>query len=877
MIYDKQKFLRKTIYTLSAAFLPVIVLSFVLLICGIYPFGHKSILTYDLRSQYVDFYAELRNILSGGGNLFYSFSRAFGGDFFTLFSYYLISPFNIILIFFNESDIVSALTFIYYLKIVSASLACFFYLSKSRLFRLHPIFSLILSLVYSFCGFAVMYAQNLIWLDALWLLPLSSLSLEILVRKKSVLPFLIITASCFIINFYTAIPIFAFSCLYYFAFILTEKKINESLIISSVRFIYSAGCGILISCPIVYPACCKLAETKLSENNIILKLVSIDTLPAFIFAALVLLALAVLLSALFLFFNRNKTFAEKTVSNRIYVIIFCSLTALFIACSLLSPEEFTATAKKILPFVFDKDTPQLYSSSAALLLFIILLIRTVKHKKYSTLIILSLIAAVSVPLVCKPLDILLHAGQNPISFPARYTYIFTFTLIIASAYLLSELPENFFRQALPFSVAVLAVIICISELTANACLGFKYNEKVYYLYYDKNSYDTFISETSDALAYTESETLSRKEKSFYRYLNDSLSLGYSGLSHYSSMYNTRLISLCSKLGYAVSPYWSSYFGSTPVLDSIFDIEYLLDLNDKDFASRHYIKIAGKSYAEDLYKNENSTDLISVYRNDAHLALAFAADKNFLTFEANGKNPFTVQNMFISALKGENVILFEDAEISSASLSNMEISDGIYIKQQDDGFIDFYITSKHEGSVFLYLDSPDMLPCEVKLNGESISDYKASQAGVCYTLYLGEYEIGKDFTLSLYPKDQTLRINNMYISVLNPDYREIISDIEQGRTSYEIEENSLSIKTSTAEETVLFTSIPYEKGWEAEIDGIKADISIGAEAFICLNLPAGEHTVSLSYTPPGLMYGFILGFAGFILAAIPAFIRYKIKE
>ena len=59
---------------------------------GTYPFGTSSVLVLDLNGQYVYFFEALRDIVWGEGSLFYSFSRAMGGEFLGMYAYYLASP-----------------------------------------------------------------------------------------------------------------------------------------------------------------------------------------------------------------------------------------------------------------------------------------------------------------------------------------------------------------------------------------------------------------------------------------------------------------------------------------------------------------------------------------------------------------------------------------------------------------------------------------------------------------------------------------------------------------------------------------------------------------------------------------------------------------
>lgn len=64
---------------------------------GVYPFGRNSALIIDGVHQYLGFYREFLHQLGEGGGWTYS-AHAMGYSFFSLFSYYLSSPFSIVVL-----------------------------------------------------------------------------------------------------------------------------------------------------------------------------------------------------------------------------------------------------------------------------------------------------------------------------------------------------------------------------------------------------------------------------------------------------------------------------------------------------------------------------------------------------------------------------------------------------------------------------------------------------------------------------------------------------------------------------------------------------------------------------------------------------------
>ena len=93
----------------------------------------------------------------------------------------------------------------------------------------------------------------------------------------------------------------------------------------------------------------------------------------------------------------------------------------------------------------------------------------------------------------------------------------------------------------------------------------------------------------------------------------------------------------------------------------------------------------------------------------------------------------------------------------------------------------------------------------------------------------------------------------------------------------IQENGVALKTgknsaqgtvNANEEQTLVTTIPYDEGWTAKVDGKKVDIKAFQDAFISIHVPKGKHTVTFSYMPKG----FIIGAISFIVS-IGLFILY----
>ena len=149
-------------YPLILSFLlPGLLVAFYFAIRGAFPFGSSSVLTVDLGQQYIDFFAYLRQTLLGNpGQLFYAFNKGLGGDMFGVFAYYLLSPFNLLVVLFPADLLDVAVFVIMILKISTAGLTMGWYA------KCHAITGLMIptfGLAYALSGWMLANSFNLMW------------------------------------------------------------------------------------------------------------------------------------------------------------------------------------------------------------------------------------------------------------------------------------------------------------------------------------------------------------------------------------------------------------------------------------------------------------------------------------------------------------------------------------------------------------------------------------------------------------------------------------------------------------------------------------------------------------------------------------------
>jgi uncharacterized membrane protein YfhO len=84
--------------------------------------------------------------------------------------------------------------------------------------------------------------------------------------------------------------------------------------------------------------------------------------------------------------------------------------------------------------------------------------------------------------------------------------------------------------------------------------------------------------------------------------------------------------------------------------------------------------------------------------------------------------------------------------------------------------------------------------------------------------------------------------------------------------------------NAAEDMVMQIAVPYQKGWQAYVDGVPVDTFASGVQYIGFNVTAGEHNVELRYETPGMSLGVIMALFGILaLGANIGITVYKKKK
>lgn len=255
-----------------SAMLPMAIMLVVWAFMGTFPFGDKSLMAVDFGQQYISFFGLLKNaVLSGDlSSLSYSFTKSLGGDMIGVLGYYLMSPFNIIYILMPLKHFGFAVFLTIWLRYGAIGMAFAFLLIKrykglgSRRW-LVPLFAT----AYALSGMLVSYQMNVIFYDAMIMLPIVIVYLEELLDGGAPYRYAFALGLTVLLQFYMgymiSIFIALYACYYVSPRLMVEgdwkKKIRNVSLPLLQAVIYSI-IGIALASVILLPVFFNLIESK---------------------------------------------------------------------------------------------------------------------------------------------------------------------------------------------------------------------------------------------------------------------------------------------------------------------------------------------------------------------------------------------------------------------------------------------------------------------------------------------------------------------------------------------------------------------------------------------------------------------------------------
>lgn len=206
------------------------------------PFGTQAIGKSDAIAQYKPMLYNFIMSLKNGILESYSFNNGLGNPFLFNYTYYLISPLNLIALLFKNGDIMYLSVII--IKMIFTSIFTTFYAKKHNCTNF---ISFIATLSYVFSSWFLAYYYNIMWLDTFMIFPLFQYGLEQLIKEKKIYVYIFSLAYLYITNFFLAFSVLVYGLIYYIIrnFFYEEKNIKEKFK-NTLVFIISTILAVLL-------------------------------------------------------------------------------------------------------------------------------------------------------------------------------------------------------------------------------------------------------------------------------------------------------------------------------------------------------------------------------------------------------------------------------------------------------------------------------------------------------------------------------------------------------------------------------------------------------------------------------------------------------
>lgn len=817
---------------LLSFFLPVAIMTGAFVFVGVYPFGNKTYLPSDMYAQYAPFFSELRQKLLNGESLFYIWNAGMGTSFIAIYAYYLSSPINWLLVFVSHDHITDVMDAIIVLKMGLSGLtfACYLF----RRFRTRHLFVAAFAVFYALSSYFIAFNWNIMWLDCMVMLPLILLGLERLVQRGDWVLYCAALGFSIFSNYYISIMICIFCVLYFAMLLLTQRKKQGAHFYFSriLRFIGSSALAGGFAACLILPEWFAL---QLAASGTVHFPQVIDTYYSFLDLI-----------------SRMMIGVEVQVVKGYLPNIYCT-----VAVFLLMPLYWS-----------DRSIP-------------------VKEKIGKSLLLAFLLVSFNV----NTLDFIWHGFHYPNCLRFRQSFIFIFLILTMSFDTLRRIKRYSFLQISLIWGGVIAILVAYQFLDTKVDLpiyvlpvtaGFLVCYTLLFLFLGKsktkrktsilvwvmlavavaeatvNASITMLVSVNRTIYIADSAVISelleaatKEDTGFYRVEKENKKTGNDGawdqfrsVSIFSSTANTGLTTFLGSLGLEHSLNKYTFNGHTPLTDALLSVKYLLY---KEPQTEEQLSLLAQDHNFYLYKNADI------------LPLGFLVDSGLEDrWEINRSNPFTVQSAFAEQVTGRPG-LFEEVESTKVEGATV-----LSIRSEQTVFLYVYPNSEIQ-NITVQTTAPDGTEAATK----TFSNLKRS-----YILNLGSASAGSKMTVTI--DAEGTPVICLYAYSFNEEIMEQMTETlnEQPFLVESFSDTTVKGTITARTDGLLFTSIPYDTGWTAYVDGQKTEIHAFKDALVSVPVSAGTHTVEFSYFPTGLKAGSAISASCLLLFGLLVWRRHR---
>ena len=832
----------KTYWTYFVSFIiPVLIMTGVYLSQGIYWNSDNSPLLGDGFHQYVIFDITLRNILHGNGSLFYTFTSGLGLNFYALSSYYLGSFLAPLVYFFDLTNMPDAVYLTTLLKFGLIGLSTYFSLNK--LFQSIPkTLKLALSTSYALMSFTVSQLEIKTWLDVFILIPLIITGLHLLITEKKFSLYFTSLSILFIQNYYFGYMTALFLIFWYICQISWDFKTRKSSFLDFIITSFLAGMASLImTLPTLFDLQThgeKLTEvTKFqTESSWYLDLFAKQFIGSFDttkYGAIPMIFVGLLPFILTILFFTLKSI--KFHVKLIYAIFFTFLIA-----------SFYIEALDL--FWQGMHTPNMFLHRYAWIFSTLLI--------YTAAEVLNRLKEIKIWNFLVSLFFVVTGFLATIYLKSHYSFLtdlnilLTLEFLVVYSLLLLAVIKKFISVNL-FAILISLFIMVEMSLNASSQMGGIAKE---WGFASRSAYNRDIPAMESFSTYI-GNSFTRTEKLQTQTGNDSMKFNYNGISQFSSVRNRSASSTLDKLGFKSSGTNLNlrYANNSILADSLFGIQYNISDSPID-----------KYGFQDVYQKDNLT----LYENQFSLPIAFASQSVYNDVKFN-EHTLDNQALFLNQLADVNFDYF--SPIPYEKTENTDDLITVTSSSNEDAAIQYQIEVPENSQVYLsftnlHFSNDKQKKVDILVNGEK----KTFTTDNVFSFFnLGYTKEKKTFNINVsFPGNSQVSFESpTFYRLDTKTFTEAIQKIKEQPVTVSTSKNKVFATYDVKQDTSIFFTIPYDKGWSAYQDGKKIKINQAQTGFMKVDVPKGKGTITLSFIPNGFVIGAICSFTSLLLFGI----------
>ena len=910
------KLIKEIGYILLSFFIPFIVLIILFNANKLALNGYhdNTIMMIDMQSEYIAYIRDLKHILTTGESLIYTNEKALGGDYLSIFTFYLSSPFNFFVIFFKDEALPLFFAWSSIIKMAFASVNFYLLTRFTSKFTYQKI---IFAIGYGLVSYSFIYMSNYMWLDGVMILPLVALGINFLKEKKHYWLYPLAIGYSLMTSWYIGFMICVFAVLYFlYIFVSKFEKENGEFYKFIIRFALFSLIGGLISSTYWLTAFLHLSGTK-----------AFTEIPNSYFFSF---------SMLFSGFLENN-YAEPGLIRQYhsYISMFVGMVPLVFCITYFFNKEFSWKERlSLLALLVFYLAFSMHSVTTALLHggkeptwfpgrysfiigFIVCYIASKSadeaHKLHPLYYGVPLLMGIIVYIIVTKTTHSERLAVYPISGPSAIMYFLTIGVGLLISILYQFDFNNklgvFLKKALPHAITLLLFVQVASVYRGGDKVFKENNNKHQYQTYTEYLEDNRYTSSFNLIKKYDKETYNspfyRMESTFNRpgnynqIDNNPMFYSYNGVSNFSSSSKKDVESYLGRLGFHYNSFFTKYEGgSTYAINSLLGIKYLLE--DKSSSENiHPYFLEYDTFNKLALEDTNNIDF---YYNKNAINLGFASDKSASWYVNEGNKAesgntywfdhFEYQNQIFKEINNsinEDIykpltvksittsIIFDTDEFGLRTYKNVKEGNIIEISYETPtegyDFPKYFSEKTYFSGASFYLDNR-LMPINTYWN-KGIFSIKES-TNHKHTLRIRFSQNYEEIKIrpELYYED--LNVLNSYLTQMKNN--EFTIDKINNSLTKKSYQGHLAIN-SQANKDLIFT-LPNEKGISVYIDSKKVKVNTRFNIFTSVdisNLKEGNHKVTIEYQDKGLVAALPLFFIT-ITGFVPLIIFYnKIED